>query len=237
MSRLDGKVILTTGGTQGVGEAAALHAARNGAAGVVVCGRQEDKGRAVVARIKELGCEGVFIGRVGPAEIDAVDADSMLPQAVGDVLRKCAQSALGRAVRDDNVEAAIRSNREDINDRPRDVLPLHDPDAFLRQTKRRPYVDRELVVPELDGGVLQRPAICVGRRVDQTVNTTESFVTASNHVSKGAGVRRRDPAEDTVHVKVTAAEGKSQREIAREDDTLPCLSSLPPLLRNRPIRG
>ena len=50
MSKLNGKVIVVTGGTQGVGEAVALHAARNGAAGIVVCGRQEDKGRAVAAR-------------------------------------------------------------------------------------------------------------------------------------------------------------------------------------------
>ncbi len=32
MSQLDGKVIITTGGTQGIGEAVALHAAKAGAA-------------------------------------------------------------------------------------------------------------------------------------------------------------------------------------------------------------
>ena len=35
MTKLDGKVIVITGGTQGVGEAVALHSAHAGAAGVV----------------------------------------------------------------------------------------------------------------------------------------------------------------------------------------------------------
>ena len=61
MSQLDGKVIIVTGGTQGVGEAVALHAAQCGAAGVVICGRQEDKGIAVAARIQELGCAAQYV--------------------------------------------------------------------------------------------------------------------------------------------------------------------------------
>mgnify|MGYP002525316827 CR=1 FL=1 len=56
MSRIDGKIIITTGGTQGVGEAVAIHAAERGAAGVVLCGRQEEKGKAVAARSEEIGC-------------------------------------------------------------------------------------------------------------------------------------------------------------------------------------
>lgn len=61
MGKLDGQVIVVTGGTQGVGEAVALAAARQGASGVTVCGRQDQKGAAVVARLKELGCDGLFI--------------------------------------------------------------------------------------------------------------------------------------------------------------------------------
>lgn len=61
MSRLTGKVIITTGGTQGVGEAVALDAAREGAAGVVLCGRQQDKGRAVAERVEALGCSAEFV--------------------------------------------------------------------------------------------------------------------------------------------------------------------------------
>lgn len=61
MSRLNGRVIVVTGGTQGVGEAVALHAAKSGAAAVVICGRQEDKGRAVTARIEQAGSEAEFV--------------------------------------------------------------------------------------------------------------------------------------------------------------------------------
>ena len=61
MPQLDGKVIITTGGTQGVGEAIAIHAAQNGAAGVVLCGRQEEKGKAVAAKVKLLGAEAEYV--------------------------------------------------------------------------------------------------------------------------------------------------------------------------------
>lgn len=61
MAQLTGKVIVVTGGTQGIGEAVALHAAQAEARGVVICGRQEDRGHAVAARIRELGCGAEFV--------------------------------------------------------------------------------------------------------------------------------------------------------------------------------
>ena len=61
MGSLDGKVIIATGGTQGVGEAVALHAAENGATGIVICGRQEEKGTAVAAAIEKLGCTAEYV--------------------------------------------------------------------------------------------------------------------------------------------------------------------------------
>mgnify|MGYP000244487318 CR=1 FL=1 len=64
MSRLDGKVIVVTGGTQGLGEAIAIHAANEGAAGVVICGRQENKGRDVTSRIEEIGAAAEFVQAV-----------------------------------------------------------------------------------------------------------------------------------------------------------------------------
>ena len=61
MSCLENKVIIVTGSTQGIGEAIALHAADSGAAGIVLCGRQQDKGRAVEAAIREKGCPVEYV--------------------------------------------------------------------------------------------------------------------------------------------------------------------------------
>lgn len=97
MSRLDGKVIITTGGTQGIGEAVALHAARNGAAGVVLCGRQQEKGRAVAVRLQQLGCAAEY-----------VRADLSLVEDCRNVVRRC-DDRFGRV--DGLVNAAADTNR------------------------------------------------------------------------------------------------------------------------------
>jgi NAD(P)-dependent dehydrogenase (short-subunit alcohol dehydrogenase family) len=60
MRAFEGKVVLVTGASSGLGEAAALKLAREGAK-VVVAARREDESRAVVAKIEELGGEGFFI--------------------------------------------------------------------------------------------------------------------------------------------------------------------------------
>lgn len=97
MGRLDGRVIIATGGTQGVGEAVALHAAENGAAGVVICGRQEEKGAAVVGEIERLGCEALFV------RADFADVEDCR-----DVVRRC-DERFGRV--DGLVNAAANTNR------------------------------------------------------------------------------------------------------------------------------
>jgi len=56
--RLDGRVIVVTGSTQGLGAAIARRAADLGAAGIVVTGRNEERGAAVR---DSLGCEAVFV--------------------------------------------------------------------------------------------------------------------------------------------------------------------------------
>ncbi len=62
MNRVDGKVAVVTGGTQGLGAAVAAQLARAGAAGIVICGRSTAKGQAVAERIHgETGVKVVFV--------------------------------------------------------------------------------------------------------------------------------------------------------------------------------
>lgn len=58
---LGGRVVLVTGGTQGIGEGCALAAAEAGAAAVCITGRNADRGAAVVARLRALGARAHFV--------------------------------------------------------------------------------------------------------------------------------------------------------------------------------
>ncbi len=60
MSQFAGKVALVTGGNAGIGRAAAIEFAKQGAK-VVVSGRREKEGHAVIAEIKALGGEAIFV--------------------------------------------------------------------------------------------------------------------------------------------------------------------------------
>ena len=101
MSRLSDRVIIVTGGTQGVGEAIALHAAKNGAAGVVVCGRQQAKGDAVVSQLNELGSQGLF-----------VKADLSQEADCRNIVKQC-DARFGRV---DGLVAAADTNRGTLED-------------------------------------------------------------------------------------------------------------------------
>jgi NAD(P)-dependent dehydrogenase (short-subunit alcohol dehydrogenase family) len=58
---LHGKNVLATGSTQGIGLAIALAAARAGAAGVVVSGRDAARGAAAVAQVEAAGAKAVLV--------------------------------------------------------------------------------------------------------------------------------------------------------------------------------
>jgi NAD(P)-dependent dehydrogenase (short-subunit alcohol dehydrogenase family) len=58
---ISGKNLIVTGGTQGVGQAIALEAARSGASGVVVTGRNVERGAETVRQIEALNVAALFV--------------------------------------------------------------------------------------------------------------------------------------------------------------------------------
>lgn len=69
--RLDGRVVVVTGSTQGLGEGIALRCAALGAAGVVITGRHEARGRAVARAVEANGgaSKALFVR----AELESVE--------------------------------------------------------------------------------------------------------------------------------------------------------------------
>jgi NAD(P)-dependent dehydrogenase (short-subunit alcohol dehydrogenase family) len=99
---LAGKVILVTGGTQGVGAAAARRAAEWGAAGILLVGRDAEKGAAMRAALEALGAAALFV------QADLADAE-----APARVLRACDET-FGRL--DGLVNAAALTDRGGLLD-------------------------------------------------------------------------------------------------------------------------
>ena len=75
MGRFGGKVALVTGSTQGLGQAIADRLVEEGLSGLVVTGRNEERGAAVTARLNDAGCRTVFVA-----------ADLADPGAVGNLI-------------------------------------------------------------------------------------------------------------------------------------------------------
>ena len=66
---LNGKIIVVTGGTQGIGEAVAVLAAQRGATGIVICGRGQENGERVVTKLQGIGSEALYV----QADLQEVD--------------------------------------------------------------------------------------------------------------------------------------------------------------------
>jgi len=69
LSSFAGKYAVVTGSTQGLGEATARLLAKRGAAGIVITGRDAERGNAVAKDIGSAGCKTVFV----PADLAKVE--------------------------------------------------------------------------------------------------------------------------------------------------------------------
>jgi NAD(P)-dependent dehydrogenase (short-subunit alcohol dehydrogenase family) len=78
--RVDEKVLLVTGATQGVGRAVALEAARSGAAAIVLTDRKKQRGAEVVSEISKLGAKAAFV----VADLEKQDAPAGIISAAID---------------------------------------------------------------------------------------------------------------------------------------------------------
>ena len=61
MTDLTGKIAIVTGGTQGLRQAVAERFAACGAEGIVIIGRNRERGESVAASISAAGCRTRFI--------------------------------------------------------------------------------------------------------------------------------------------------------------------------------
>lgn len=75
--RLDGRVILVTGATQGVGESIATRVAGAGAEAIILTGRNAARGAAVAAALTGLGPRTLFV----PADLAEADAPARIAAA------------------------------------------------------------------------------------------------------------------------------------------------------------
>jgi len=69
-SSLEGRFAVVTGSTQGLGEAAVRLFAERGAAGIIVSGRNAERGNAVAADLRGGGCQAHFV-QADLADVDA----------------------------------------------------------------------------------------------------------------------------------------------------------------------
>jgi NAD(P)-dependent dehydrogenase (short-subunit alcohol dehydrogenase family) len=106
MGRFDGKNALVTGSTQGIGEAVARRLAAEGAAGIVVCGRNRERGEAVAASLVDQGVNAHFV----PVELgDAESCKALIAETDSrlgsiDVLVNCAAYTVRGTIVDTEVD-------------------------------------------------------------------------------------------------------------------------------------
>ncbi|MBM3504195.1 MAG: SDR family oxidoreductase [Alphaproteobacteria bacterium] len=160
---LRSKVILVTGGTQGIGEAVAKAAVKAGAAGVGITGRNQARGAAVVAELGSSACPLHFVaGDLGEA----------------DACRRIVASTLTRFGRIDGlVNAAGLTDRGTIDNTSVELW-----DRLFAVNVRAPFVLTQEVVRHLKAA--KRPGAIVNI-ITMSSHGGQPFLTAYSS-SKGA---------------------------------------------------
>jgi len=107
-SQFDGKIAVITGGTQGLGLATAQLLAARGAAGLIICGRNADKGEEAAAALAGDHCPTSFVKAdlAEVADCQNVVADQLCKIGVGKS-GVVARAVAGHAVAQRAVEIVI----------------------------------------------------------------------------------------------------------------------------------
>ena len=129
MDRLKDKVAIVTGSTSGIGKGIARMFAAEGAR-VVVCGRREERGQAIVDEIASAGGQAMyhFLDVTKPETVDALLADTEAAWGGIDVM---VNNAAGMALKDGRV----------------DELTLEDWDAVFASDIRSTFYCTKTVLP------------------------------------------------------------------------------------------
>ncbi|HLJ71622.1 MAG TPA: SDR family oxidoreductase [Roseiarcus sp.] len=129
-ARLDGRIVLVTGATQGIGRAIAAAAAKAGAAGLALTGRDAPRGASAAAEISALGAPALFFA-----------ADLGEPQAPNRIL-SAALERFGRV--DALINAAALTDRGAVADASPDLW-----DKLYAVNARAPFFLMQGVVNHL----------------------------------------------------------------------------------------
>ena len=127
------------------------------------------------------------LGR-GPADVQPVHADAVRLQLIPGVAGERGQRALGGRVSGEDGLASVTGHRDDVDDAAAVARPPHQPGGVLHEQERRPHVDGEQAIPQLDARVVQRAAAAEARGVDEAVQASEALLARADHGHRRLGL-------------------------------------------------